>query len=118
MGKFSKICGYCQSEFKGRVDSLFCSTSCRTSHWKKNKEALSSFKYQNLLSKDITKKVRKFYVATSSAKTSNNISKAILSCIDCREKGLLGFFYTNYTQDYIRCDQCGITFRRDLSNKK
>ena len=101
-GKFNRICGYCSTEFKGRVNSVFCSTSCRTNHWQKNKKALEKGETFN---KPKTQKVRKFYIAGK--------HDAIVSCHACKAKNEIGLFYLQLGNFRIKCDNCGLTYSRD-----
>lgn len=111
MGKFTKICAYCSTEYKGRIDSSFCSVSCRSNHWQRNKKALSKPKIEDLNIKHKGQEKRKLYIADKGIGISSYPS--IVSCVKCKEKGEIGLFYTGYNQDYIRCDNCGLTFRKE-----
>ena len=109
MGKLLKICTYCKSEYRGRTDSLFCSTSCRSNHWQRNKRSLTkpTIKDLNLKSKGR----RKLYIASQDIKISTKPS--IVSCFKCAEKGEIGLFYIGFGQNYIRCDNCSLTFVKE-----
>lgn len=102
-GKFDKTCGYCSTPFKGRINSLFCSTSCRSNHWQRNVKALNS---GETLNKPHSKKVRKFYLASKS-------HDAVLSCPFCKKNGEIGLFYLQLGNFRIKCDTCGKTYSMD-----
>ena len=111
MGKFIKICGYCSNEYKGRIDSSFCSVSCRSNHWQRTKKILVKPKPTDLNVKYRGQGRRKLYIAGQGIGISS--SPSIVSCLECKENGNIGLFYTAYNQAYIRCDNCGLTFRKE-----
>lgn len=103
-GKFNKRCGYCSTEFKGRVNSVFCSTSCRSNHWQKNKKAIENKETFN--PKLNIKRIHKFYIASKG-------HDAIVSCHLCKAKNEIGLFYLQMGNFRIKCDNCGLTYSRD-----
>lgn len=102
-GKFDKKCGYCSNEFKGRVNSVFCSTSCRSNHWQQNKKALEKGETFN---KPKTKIIRKFYIAGKGHDST-------VSCHLCKAKNEIGLFYLQQGNFRIKCDNCGLTYSMD-----
>lgn len=102
-GKFDKVCAYCSNHFKGRFNSLFCSTSCRSNHWQRNKKALVN---NEPLTKKQQRVVRRFYI-------SAKVNDLIVSCQDCKKKGEIGLFYFQLGGFRIKCDNCGLTFSKD-----
>jgi hypothetical protein len=112
MSKFLKNCTYCNSEYRGRVDSLFCSVSCRSNHWQRNKRALIKPEIKDLNVKSRGR--RKLYIASQDITISTKPS--IVSCFMCSEKGEIGLFYLGFGQNYIRCDNCGLTFKKEPKN--
>lgn len=99
-GKHIRKCNYCNDTFMGRIDSLFCSASCRSGHWQRNKAYAKKQQYGQLNRRNKT--VRKFYVADK--------HDGVLSCPFCKT----GRFYFPISADHvqIKCDDCGVTYER------
>lgn len=103
-GKFIKHCGYCSTQFKGRLNSLFCSTSCRSNHWQRNSKAIKS---EETFNKKGLANVRRFYVGSNS-------HDAILSCPICKKNGKIGLFYFAAGKNtFITCDNCMVIYKRE-----
>jgi hypothetical protein len=100
-GKFLKNCGYCSTEFKGRLNSVFCSTSCRSNHWQKNK----NWVIKNFNPKLEPNEIHKYYVA-------DNGYSGVLSCKFCKKNNKIGLFYFNL-DNKIKCNTCGLTYSMD-----